>query len=82
MTAMHTVEITDCHNGAMQRPDILAIARGMESFGGFVHRAISLLRSILMVRCIFRRHARLLGVCTVTVPLRNFQINGLFNRYC
>jgi hypothetical protein len=80
---MHTVEIADSHHGAMQRPNIQAlsaVARDME--GRFVHGAIRLLQGISVKPCSIRRHARFLGVCTVTVPLINFQINGLFNRYC
>jgi hypothetical protein len=78
--AMHAVEITDCHHSAMQRPGF-AVTRDMEGLGRFVHDAISLLQGISVKACLFQRRAVFLDANTVTAPLINFQINGLFNSH-
>jgi two-component system chemotaxis response regulator CheY len=81
---MHTVEIADCHHRALQRPDIgrvRAVARDIESFcrrTGLVHAAAG--RTMVFAENLFVP-SNLEDMPTVSAPLTNFQINGLFKRH-
>ena len=83
---MHPVEIADRNYRAMKRPNIdaiCAVARDMEAIrhnAGLAHRKAGVWREIGVTNCSYWSHAHSLGADTVSAPLINFQINGLFKR--
>ncbi|MEI9805917.1 MAG: hypothetical protein WDN48_17960 [Pseudolabrys sp.] len=82
---MHAVKIADCHNGAMQWPNIevmLAGVRGVEAVDRLVHEAIRLFAIVSVKACSISRRAVFVGGNMVTGRLTKFQINGLFKSRC
>jgi hypothetical protein len=84
MTAMHAIEIANRHHGAGKWPAIdtlHATARDMEGFrrdGRPAHRDSGRLQEVAVRIMYMIFIGKLLVRSTVSAPLTNFQINGLF----
>ena len=84
MSAMHAIEIANRHHGASKWPAIDALratARDMEGLrrdGRPTHRDSGRLQEAVVRNMYMIFIGKLLVRSTVSAPLTNFQINGLF----
>src|SRR5215510_1872883 len=88
MPAMNAIEIADRHHGAGERPGVDALrtaAHNMElscRHTGLVHRFSDRLKQKVVINLHMFSSGRAFDAVTVSAPLTNLQINGLFKARC